>query len=320
MKRREFITLVGGAAAAWPLAARAETSRIAVLIPIVQPLIKRPLSAFLQQLHAFGWTEDQNIHIDYRWTGEEIGRIRSYAEEIASLNPKVILAHGGPVVAALQKATRTVPIVFVQVPDPIEAAFVNSLSHPGGNLTGFTNFEPQMGSKWLELLKEIAPNVSRGLLMQTGSFAAYFSVMKSAAEKLGLQLSAAEVRDATEIVEAIESLARDPNGGLIVAPSPVTANYRNVIIELCAKYSIPAVYPFRYFAEAGGLMAYGSDTVDMYARAASYVDRILKGANPGDLPIQQPTKFELIINRKTANSLGLDVPAGLLVSATEVIE
>jgi len=316
-----------GSAFALPVLAREQqpgrVRRIGVLIPIVQTRIQRALSAFLQALHASGWTEDRSVRIEYRWTGEDPDRMRADANELISLNPDVILAHGGPVVSAVQKATRTIPIVFVQVPDPIEAGLVKSLAHPGGNMTGFTNYEPEMGGKWLQMLKQIAPNTSRVLLImnrQSVSFTGYLNVINATADSLGLLLSTAEVQEATDIVDAIDTFGREPNGGMVVVPNPVTTNYSRLIIESCVKHSLPAVYPFRFFTENGGLMSYGSDTVDMYRRAALYVDQVLKGANAGDLPVQQPTKFELVINRKTAKALGLDVPPMLIVRADDVID
>ena len=277
----------------------------------------------MRQLQALGWTEERNLRIDYRWPGEDVERMRADAEDVAASKPDMIFAHGGPALAAASKATRTTPIVFVQTPDPIEAGFVVSLAHPGGNLTGFTNFEPQMGGKWLGLLKEIVPSVSRALLLmtpQSASAAAYFKVISAAADALAVRLSTAVAHDAPELVNVLSAFAGKSNGGLIVLPSPISANYSKLVVELCSKYALPAIYPFRFFAEGGGLMSYGSDTADMYRQAAFYVDRILRGANPGDLPIQQPTKFELVINTRTAKALGLEVPPTLLTRADEVIE
>jgi putative ABC transport system substrate-binding protein len=327
--RRAFITLLGGAAAVWPLAARAQQGervrRVGVLQATAEndPEIQARDKAFRQGLAALGWMEGRNILIDYRYAAGDAARIKAFAAEIVSAGPDVILASSTPVVAALRQGN-PLPIVFVQVTDPIDQGFIASLARPGGNLTGFTTFEPAMGSKWLETLKEIAPGVARVALMfnpDTAPFGRVFwQPVRDAASSFDVKPIQAPFRDAGEIEYAIEALARDGNGGLVVLPDISTTNHRDLIIALAARHRLPAVYPYRYFATNGGLVSYGSDVADVYRRAASYVDRILKGEKPSALPVQAPVKFELVINLKTAKALGLEVPPSLLARADEVIE
>ena len=328
MRRREFILALGGAAVAWPLAARAQPERmrrIGVLMNLAadDPESSARLTAFLQGLQQLGWTDGRNVRIDTRWAAGDADRYRKSATELVALMPDVILATGTSAVAPLQQATRTVPIVFVQVIDPVGAGLVASLARPGGNATGFTLFEYGMSGKWLELLKEIAPRVTRAAVLRDPASApgiGQFAAIQAVAPSLGVELSPVDVRDAGEIERAVTAFARSPNGGLIVTASPSAAVHRELIITLAARHKLPAVYPFRYFVTGGGLISYGPDIVDQYRRAAGYVDRILKGEKPADLPVQAPTKYELVINLKTAKALGLTVPPTLLARADEVIE
>jgi putative ABC transport system substrate-binding protein len=329
MKRREFITLLGGAAAAWPLAARAQQGgrvrRVGVLQATAEndPETQARTKAFRQGLAALGWTEGRDILIDYRYAAGDAARLKAYAAEMVSAGPDLILANSTPVVAALRQGTPP-PIVFVQVTDPIGQGFVASLARPGGNITGFAAFEPTMGTKWLAMLKEIAPGLARVALMfnpDTAPFARLFwQPVEDAAPSFDVKPIQAPVREVGEIEHAIETLARDGNGGLMVLPDISTLNHRDLIIALASRHRLPAIYPFRYFATSGGLMSYGIDVADVYRRAASYVDRILKGAKPSDLPVQLPTKFELAINLKTAKAMGLTFPISMQQLADEVIE
>jgi putative ABC transport system substrate-binding protein len=330
MKRREFITLFGGAAAVWPLAARAQQAgrmrRIGVLmhLPENDPEAQARMRALLQGLQQLGWTEGRNLRIDYRFGAADVDRARRYAMELIALAPDVIQASGTGPMAALQQATRTVPIVFAQVPDPVNAGFVDSLARPGGNATGFSVFEEYGSSgKWLELLKEVAPQVTRVAVLRDPTIAAGIGqtgAIQSVAPSLGMQVSPVGVRDASEIERAIATFGHGANGGLIVLGAPLAIIQRDLITALAARYRLPAVYPARLFVVAGGLVSYGPDSIDPYRPVAGYVDRILKGEKPADLPVQNPTKFELVINLKTAKALGLEVPPTLLARADEVIE
>jgi putative ABC transport system substrate-binding protein len=281
------------------------------------------LATFLETLRQLGWTEGQNVQVDRRWGGGDADRIRKYAAELATLNPDVILATGAPATQQLLRATRTVPIVFVIVPDPVGSGFVESLSRPGGNATGFMQFEYGLSGKWLELLKEIAPGVTRAAVLRDPVLPAgigQFVIIQSVAQSVGVDVSPISVRDAAEIERAISAFARSSNGGLIVTASALARVHINLIITLAARHKLPAVYWDRPSVASGGLISYGSNDIDPFRRAAGYVDRILKGENPADLPVQAPTKYELVINLKTAKALGLDVPATVLARANEVIE
>ena len=328
MKRREFITLLGGAAA-WPLAARAQQSermrRIGVLMPFAadDPEGQARIAALLQELQPLGWTVGRNVRIDYRWSAGDAVNMRKYAAELVALAPDVILTSGAAGAAPLLQATRTVPIVFVLVADPVGAGFVDSLARPGGNATGFTAVEYGFSGKWLELVKQIAPAVTRVAVIRDPAITAgigMFGAIQSMAPSLGMEVSPVNVRDAGEIERAIATFARSTNGGLIVTASALAFTHRDLIIRLAQQYKLPAVYYSRVFVSAGGLASYGPDNIDQFRHAASYVDRILKSEKPADLPVQQPTKFELAINLKTAKALGLEVPPMLLARADEVIE
>jgi putative tryptophan/tyrosine transport system substrate-binding protein len=331
MKRREFITLLGGAAAvAWPLAARAQqperVRRIGVLMASAadDSESQARIAAFLQGLQQLGWDDGRNVRIDTRWATTDADDIRRHAAELAALAPDVLVAATGTVTAApLLQATRTVPIVFVQVIDPVGAGFVVSLARPGGNATGFTIYEYGMSGKWLELLKEIAPRMARAAVLRDPAIASgigQFAAAQAVAPSLGVELSPVDVRDAGEIDRAVTAFARSPNGGLIVTASALATRHHDLIIALAARHRLPAVYSYRYMVVAGGLVSYGPDSLDQYRRAAGYVDRILKGEKPSDLPVQAPTKYALVINLKTANALGLDIPTTVLSRADEVIE
>ncbi len=329
MNRRRFITLLGGAAFAWPPAARAQQPermrRIGVLMAQAadDPEYQNRVAAFLQGLEQLGWTDGRNVRIDYRWGAGDAGRIRRYAGELVALAPDVILATGTSTVAPLQQATHTVPIVFVNVVDPVGAGFVASLAQPGGNATGFTLFEYTTSGKWLELLKEIAPGVTRAAVIRDatqGSGTSQFAVIQAVAPSFGVEVRPVDARDAGEIERGITAFARGSNGGLIVLASALAIIHRQLIITVAARHRLPAVYAYRFFVTGGGLISYGPDSIDPYRRAAGYVDRILKGEKPADLPVQAPTKYELVINLKTAKTLGLDVPPTLLARANEVIE
>jgi putative ABC transport system substrate-binding protein len=281
------------------------------------------VAAFIQGLQQLGWTIGQNIRISYRWAGGDGHDMPRYAEELVASNPNVILAHSSAAVAPLMQLTRTIPIVFTLVADPVDAGYVNSLAHPGGNATGFTNFEYAMAGKWLELLKEVAPGVVRILVLRDPAIVAgpaQFSAIQSVAPPLGVELHQADVREADEIEGAITAFARSPNGGLIVTGSAAALVHRDVIVALASRFRLPAVYNGRPFVIDGGLISYGPDYLNEFRRAAGYVDRVLKGERPGDLPVQSPTKYELVINTKTAKALGIDVPATLIARADEVIE
>ena len=328
MRRREFITLLGGAAASWPLAARAQQTervrRVGVLMSQAadDPEAQARITAFSQGLQELGWSVDRNLQIETRWaTADDLHR---HAAELVALAPDVLVAAtGSTTVAPLLQATRTVPIVFVTVIDPVGAGFVASLARPGGNATGFMNYEYGMSVKWLELLKEIAPRVTRAAVLRDPAIASgigQFGAVQAVAPSLGVELSPVDVRDAGEIERAIAAFARELNGGLVVTASPSANTHRRPIIALAARHRLPAVYPVRFHVTAGGLIAYGVDLVDQFRRTAGYVDRILKGEKPADLPVQAPSKYETVINLKTAKALGLDLPTSVLARADEVIE
>jgi putative tryptophan/tyrosine transport system substrate-binding protein len=329
MRRRDFISLVGATTAAWPLATRAQQAsrmrRIGVLVNLGKddPLGQARQKAFMQGLQALGWTEGRDVQIDTRWGGGDADQFRKYAAELIALQPDVVLATSGATMPALMQATRTVPIVFVQVPDPVGSGFVTSLARPGGNATGFTQFDFSLSGKWLEVLKEIAPRVANVAVLRdpvdpagTGQFGA----IQIAAPPLGIEVRPVDVREPSEIKNGIAVLANTTDGGLIITGSAPSAVHRDLIIKLAAQYRLPAVYPYRFYATDGGLVSYGPNTIDPYRQAASYVDRILKGAKPADLPVQAPTRYELVINRKTAKSLGLALPQAMVARADEVIE
>jgi putative ABC transport system substrate-binding protein len=329
MRRREFITGIAGSVGAWPLAVRAQQGggmrRIGLLLPATadDPEYQARIGAFLQGLAQLGWTIGRNMRIDTRWATANAADIRRHAAELAALAPDVILAHGASTVGPLLQATRTVPIVFPIVGDPVGAGFVDSLARPGGNATGFMTAEFSMAGKRLELLKQIASSVTRVAVLRDstqGSGTGEFAAIQAVAPSLRVEVNPVNVRDAGEIERAVAAFARSPNGGVIVAAGAGAALHRNLIITLAARHKLPAVYFDRSFVAAGGLISYGADYFDQYRRAAGYVDRILKGEKPAELPVQAPTKYELAINLKTAKALGLDVPATVLARADEVIE
>ena len=329
MRRRDVITLLGGAAAAWPFGARAQQPermrRVGVLVPLAadDPQSQRRITAFVQGLEAAGWTDGRNIRIDIRWTAGDTDRMRRHAAELVALAPDVILASGGTVVGALLEASRTTPIVFTLTVDPVGAGFVASLARPGGNLTGVTGYEYGVGAKWLELLKEIAPRVTRAAILRDASIPqgiGQFAVIQAAAPSLGIELRSVDVRNVDEIERGVAAFAREGSAGLIVTASSLAIVHRDLIIALAARHNLPAIYFQQFFVSAGGLVSYGFDPIDPHRRAAAYIDRILKGEKPGDLPVQVATKYELVINLKTAKALGLEVPPSLLARADEVIE
>jgi len=329
MRRREFITLLSGAATAWPLAALAQQPgtprRIGVLIQVAEgdPQARIEVATFLRGLQKLGWSEGHNLRIDTRWGGGDADLIRKYAAELVALAPEVVLAPGGTVVGALQQASRTVPIVFVNVTDPVGRGYVASLAQPVGNATGFTSFEFGMGGKWLEVLKEMAPRVTRAAVLRDPVITAgmgYLAAIHALAPSIGVQVTPVDVRQTSDIERAVAAFARTPNSGLIVTADPAAIVHREAIIALAARHRLPAVYPYRFFVISGGLISYGLDNIEQYRLAAGYVDRILRGKKPGDLPVQAPTKYELAINLKAAKALGLEVPQTLLARADEVIE
>jgi putative ABC transport system substrate-binding protein len=329
MKRREFITLLGGTVAAWPLAARSQQDdrvrRIGFLSVITEgdPEGQTWIREFLQRLQELGWTNGRNVQVDFRYGGADATRTSMLAAELIELRPDVMLAAGLSAAVALRQQSLSIPIVFLQVADPVSAGFVTNLARPEGNITGFTNFEFSIGGKWLQLLKECAPSVSRiGVVFDPAnpSWAAYLRTIEAVAPSFGVQLTPVSVRDAAEIKQRITAFARETNGAIVVFPSPVAFQHRASIIAAAAEQRLPAMYPYRFFTVDGGLMSYGPPVGDPYRRAASYADRILKGTKVAELPVQQPTKYELAINLKTAKALGLTVPDKLLVAADEVIE
>ena len=330
MKRREFITLLGGAAAAWPVTSRGQqqgrTAYVAVFSYSKEndPAAKSYNEAWLKRLSEFGWSQGRNLKIAYRYTGGNADLIRQYAAELAASDVDVVLVAGASHIRPLQQVTRTLPIVFVEVSDAVGAGFVQSLARPGGNATGFTHFEFDISGKWLELLKQIAPNMTRTAVLRDSrnpAGNAQFGVIQALARTHGVaEVRPVDLQGPSEIERAIMEFAREPNGGLITTPNSLAIINRELIIDLAARYKLPAIYPFRFFAESGGLLAYGPDVADQYRRAAAYVDRILKGVKPGELPVEQSTKLDLILNVKTAKALGIEVPAQLLARADEVIE
>jgi putative ABC transport system substrate-binding protein len=329
MRRREFIRLIGGAAAAWPLAARAQQPDRLRRIGFVtvndesDPEAQLMVAAFRKGLEEFGWTDGRNIRIDYRFGGGDATLMPKLAKELVELRPDMIVAATTTAATAVRQLTLSIPIVFVQVPDPVAAGFVTNLARPDGNITGFTNFEFSIGGRWLQVIKECAPGVSRVAVVfdpANPAWAAYMRTIETAAPSFNVHLTPAGVRNAAEIETNFTAFAREPNGALVVLPSPVNTQQRETIIAMAARHRLPAVYPYCYFVTNGGLMSYGVDLPDLYKQAASYVDRLLKGAKPADLPVQLPTKFEFIINLKTAKALGLTVPSSLLATANEVIE
>ena len=331
IERRKFLATLLGGAAAWPLAARAQSGeralrRIGVLTaatPADDPDGRARLSAFLQVLQKLGWTDGGNVRLDYRWGLGDPNNIRKYAAELVALAPDVIVSVGTNSMGPLLQATRTVPIVFVSVADPVGAGFVDSLARPGGNATGFIQYEYSLSGKWLELLKQIAPGVTRAAVLRdptATSGIGQFAVIQSVAPSVGVEVSPINLRDAGEIERAVAAFARSSNGGLIVTSGAGAVLHRELIIRLAASYKLPAVYYRRYFVTSGGLIAYGFDLVDQYRLAAGYVDRILKGATPADLPVQVPARYELVINLKTAKALGLEIPATVIARADEVID
>jgi putative tryptophan/tyrosine transport system substrate-binding protein len=329
MRRREFITLLGGAAAAWPLTVRAQQGngvrRIGVLSPVAadEPENKARIAAFLLGLRELGWTDGSNVQIVYRWSGSNAAAHRRNAAELVALAPDLIFTFGGAAVGPLLQATRTVPIVFAIVPDPVGSGFVKGLSRPGGNATGFMMFEYSLCGKWLELLKQIAPRVTRAAVLRDPAIEAgigQFAVIQSVAASVGVEVSPVNLSNAAEIKSEVAAFAGSANGGLILTASALSLVHRDLIITLAAQYKLPAVYQERAYVAAGGLASYGSNFLDQFRRAAGYVDRILKGEKPADLPVQAPTKYELVINLKTAKALGLTVPPTLLARADEVIE
>jgi ABC-type uncharacterized transport system substrate-binding protein len=328
MKRREFITLLGGAAA-WPLAARAQQGdrmrRIGVLMNTTadDPEGQARIAAFHQGLQESGWTLGRNARIDVRWGAFDADSSHRYATELVALVPEVVVVSTSAAMGALQQMTRSVPIVFVNLVDPVGAGYVESLARPGGNATGFTSFEYGLSGKWLELLKEIAPSVTRAAVLRETAVAAgvgQYAIIQAVAPSLGIELRPIDLRDRGEIERGVVAFARGPNGGLIIVGSPSAVVHRDLIITLAARHRLPAVYPYPYFAHSGGLVSYGPDLVPPFRRAAGYVDRILKGEKPANLPVQAPTKYELLINMKTAKALGLTVPDTMLARADEVIE
>jgi putative ABC transport system substrate-binding protein len=329
VRRREFVTLLAGAAAAYPLAARAQQGpqmrRVGVLVAGAEtdPEMAARVATFVQSLQHSGWIVGQNIGIEYRWAGANSDGIRKSAEELVALNPDVILSHTSTALAALLQASRTTPIVFTIVADPVGAGYVDSLAHPGGNATGFTVFDYSIGGKWLELLKEIAPRITRAVVLRDTGVSlgpALLSSIQTVAPSFGVEVRPVDIRDAKELERAITLFAQTSNGGLIVTGSPWAMSHRELIIELAARYQLPAIYYATRFVADGGLISYGPDYVDQFRLAASYVDRILKGEKPSELPVQNPAKFELVINLKTAKSLGLTVSQPLLARANQIIE
>jgi putative tryptophan/tyrosine transport system substrate-binding protein len=329
MRRREFTTLLGGAAAAWPLLVRAQQNdrvrRIGFLSSLVEgdPQFQGWVREFVQRLQELGWVNGRNVRIEFRFGGADATRLSTWAAELIEFGPDVILALGGPAASAVRQQTLSIPIVFVQVVDPVAAGFVTNLARPEGNITGFTNFEFSVGGKWLELLKECAPSSDRIAVVfdpANPTWAGYLRGIEAAAPSFGLRLVPVGVRDADEITQRMAAFARDPNGAVVVLPGPVTILYRETIFSAASRQHLPAMYPYRFFTADGGLMSYGPRLLDLYRGGASYVDRILRGAKVSDLPVQLPTRYELVINLKTAKITGVTVPPNLLARGDEIIE
>lgn len=329
MKRRDFIVFIGSVSATWPLAVRAQQPERIRHVGMLNTLgsddqeAQSRITTFEQSLQQMGWVAGRNLKIEIRQIGSDVDRVHGYAAELVALAPDVIITIGSGAIAPLQQATRTIPIVFVNAADPVGAGFVQSMAHPGGNITGFSNFEYSMSGKWAELLKQVAPNMTRALMLRDPTTAAgigQFAAVRSVAQSLGVELTPVNVSDADEIIEGnVATFARSGNGGMIVTAGGTGAR-RKLIINLASRHKLPSVYPYRYYAIDGGLISYGPNTLDPIRRAAGYVDRILRGEKPADMPVQAPTKYELVVNLKTANSLGLTIPQSLLVTADEVIE
>ena len=329
MKRRAFIALLGGAAAAWPRIVSAQQRerirKIGVLMGTAETADQQAnLAVFMQSLHQLGWTEDRNVQLEIRWGGGDPARFRRYAEELVALPAEVIMTNGAAPLVSVLRATRSVPIIFCSVTDPVGSGFVESLARPGGNATGFSQFEYTLTAKWLELLRQIAPSVTRVGVLRDATLVSgigQFAVIQSVAASIGIEISAINLRDdASEIEQAVKRFASSPNGGLILTASALSVIYHNLIIALAAQHKLPTVYYRRYFVTSGGLISYGFDIDEQYRGAARYVDRILKGEKPADLPVQAPTKYELVINLKTAKALGFKLPTSVLARADEVIE
>ena len=327
MRRREFITFVGSAAIVWPLAARAQQAeqirRVAILMNVDSAEQRENHAVFVKVLQQLGWTDGRTVRIDTRWANGQASEIRKHAAEIVALAPDLIVATGNAGMVPLLQATRTIPIVFANVADPVGAGIVETMARPGGNATGFVQFEYSLSGKWLELLKQIAPSVTRVAVLRDPDIPSgigQFAIIQSVAPSLGVEVSSINVRDAGEIQRAVAAFARSQNGGLIVTPSALAVAHREIIVSLAAQYRLPAVYYRRWFVDKGGLISYGYDALQQYRNAAGYVDRVLKGAKPADLPVQVPTKYDMVINLKTAKALGLTMPPSLLTSADEVIE
>jgi putative ABC transport system substrate-binding protein len=328
LRRRKFIVALGSAAA-WPRAGRAQQGervrRVSVIMGFAEadPVWQAYLATFRQRLHEFGWTEGRNVRFDYRFTGDSAARMRSAAAEVVALAPDVIFVSTNPVVSAVLEETRSIPIVFTWVSDSVGSGYMSNLAHPGGNITGFHNYEPALGQKWMGILKEIAPAVRRVAFVHVPEITANVAFMRAgeaSGAALGISVSGAGVRNEADLERVLTNFAQEPDGGLIVTPSPLTATRREVIVDLAARCRLPAVYPFRFYAESGGLISYGTDQTELVREAASYVDRILRGASAGDLPVQLPTKYQLVINMRTARALGLNIPNSMQLLADEAIE
>src|SRR5262249_35951241 len=330
MKRREFIPLVGGAGLAWPLGARAQQQQATRRIAVVgggateeDPEVKANMAGFLEVLQQSGWIVGRNLRVDARWGGGDADKIRKQATELAALAPDVVFTSGTVALGSILRGTSTIPVVFVNVPDPVGAGFVESLAQPGGNVTGLMQFEYNVSGKWLELLKEVAPGVTRAAVLRDRAITAgigQFAVIQSVAPSLGMDVRPVNVRDASEIERGVSAFARSPNGGLIITTSALSLAHRELIITLAARHKLPAVYYRRRYATEGGLLSYGYDIAEHFRRGANYVDRILRGEKPADLPVQAPSKYELVVNLKTAKALGITIPPMLLARADEVIE